>query len=55
MTQIIEQTKKLGEQWEEIDWDHHKNHVIRIQERIFRETRYSDHRTGGDTGTLEGR
>ena len=39
MTQIIEQTKKLGEQWEEIDWDHHKNHVRRIQERIFRETR----------------
>ncbi len=39
MSQIIEQTKTLGKQWEEIDWDHHKNHVRRIQERIFRETR----------------
>ncbi len=39
MTQIIEQTKKLRKQWEEIDWDHHKNQVRRIQERIFRATR----------------
>jgi len=39
MSQIIEQTKKLGKEWEEIEWDHHRNHVRRIQERIFRETR----------------
>ncbi len=39
MTQIIEPTKKLGKLWNEIDWDHHKNHVRRIQERIFRATR----------------
>jgi RNA-directed DNA polymerase len=39
MTQIIEQTKKLGDEWDETDWDHHKHHVRRIQERIFRATR----------------
>jgi len=39
MSKIIEQTKKLREQWEEIEWDHHRNYVRRIQERIFRETR----------------
>jgi RNA-directed DNA polymerase len=39
MTQIIEQTKKLGDIWDETDWDHHQNHVRRIQERIFRATR----------------
>ena len=39
MTQIIEPTKKLGEQWEDTNWDHHKNQVRRIQERIFRATR----------------
>ena len=55
MSQIIEQTKKLREQWEEIEWDHHRNYVRRIQERIFRETRNSDQRTGGDIGTLEGK
>ncbi|MHA1520664.1 MAG: reverse transcriptase N-terminal domain-containing protein [Promethearchaeota archaeon] len=39
MPQIIEPTKKLGAQWEAIDWDPHKTHVRRIQERIFRATR----------------
>jgi len=39
MGQIIEPTKKLGKEWEAIEWDHHRNHVRRIQERIFRETR----------------
>ncbi|MHA1745846.1 MAG: group II intron reverse transcriptase/maturase [Promethearchaeota archaeon] len=39
MSQITEQTKKHGKEWEEIEWDYHRNHVRRIQERIFRETR----------------
>jgi RNA-directed DNA polymerase len=39
MSQIIEQTKKLGKEWDETNWDHHKTHVRRIQERIFRATR----------------
>lgn len=38
MTQLIEQTKKLGDIWDETNWNHHKNHVRRIQERIFRAT-----------------
>ena len=39
MAQTIEQTIRQVLDWDSIEWNDHKNHVRRIQERIFRATR----------------
>ena len=51
MSETIEQTKGRVADWEIIQWDTTKQHVRRLQERVFRATRdsYRDFR-----GNLEG-
>ena len=39
MAQTIEQTIRQVLDWDSIEWNDHKDHVRRIQERIFRATR----------------
>ena len=39
MAQTIEQTIRQVLDWDSIEWNEHKDHVRRIQERIFRATR----------------
>jgi len=42
MSELIEQTNGHVEEWDTIHWDKPKQHVRRIQERIFRATRDKD-------------
>jgi len=42
MSELIEQTNGQAEGWDTIQWDKPKQHVRRIQERIFRATRDKD-------------
>ncbi len=38
MAQTIEQTIRQILDWDSIEWDDHRHHVRRIQERIFHAT-----------------